>query len=182
VPYLVAFAGRDPRKRTAAVVDGWRAAASDRPLKLRLLAAAGIAPGLRDALAPAVVSGEAQIIDHHLPRAELWQVIAGASALVYPSSSEGFGLPVLEAMAAGTPVLTGLAPVTREVGGNAIIELDETDIPGSIAAAVRRLLDDPGHAKTVRERGLARAAMYSWQQTAAGYRDLYRKAEQIWAR
>jgi glycosyltransferase involved in cell wall biosynthesis len=175
-PYIVAFAGRDPRKRTADVVAGWRSVAAARPLRLSLLAAGGLAPELRAALTPAVADGAVEIVDRHLPRAELWQVIAGAAALAYPSSHEGFGLPALEAMAAGTPVLAGLAPVTREIGGDAIVVLDGRDIPGSIAAAVRRLLDEPAYAKELRERGRARAGAFSWRATADRYRELYHAA------
>jgi len=173
-PYLVAFAGRDPRKRTAAVVDAWRSLA---PLgvALRLLASGGLPPDLRASLEPDRLSGAVEISEH-LPNHELWRVLAGALALAYPSREEGFGLPVLEAMAAGTPVLTGLAEVTREVGGDAIIMLDERDVAGSIAASVRRLHADPAYARSVVERGRRRAAEFTWRATAEGYLDLYRAA------
>jgi glycosyltransferase involved in cell wall biosynthesis len=175
-PYLVAFAGRDPRKRTAAIVDAWRSVAS-LGIDLRLLASGGLAPELRASLTPEVALGNVEILDH-LPRPDLWEVIAGALALAYPSSNEGFGLPVLEAMAAGTPVLSGLAPATREVGGDAIIGLDERDVPGSIAAAVTRLYEDRDFAEAVSLVGRAHAARFSWRATAEHYLELYRLARE----
>jgi len=180
-PYLLAFAGRDPRKRTADVVAAWRALAAggtDAPplaLELRLLAAAGLPPSLRKSLGPDIARGSVVILEH-VPRERVWSELAGATALAYPSTDEGFGLPVLEGMAAGTPVLSGLAPATREVGGEAIVKLDPRDISGSIAAAVRRVHADPRHARAIADRGRARAATFTWRRTAEGYRDLYREA------
>ena len=178
-PYLVAFAGRDPRKRTAEVVAAWRALAP-LALKLKLLAGGGLPPGLREELAPDLERGAVEIFAH-IPRATLWQLLGGALALVYPTADEGFGLPVLEGMAAGTPVLAGLAAVTREVGGDAIVPLDEADVVGSIAHAVRRLHAEPGRTRGIVERGRARAADFSWQRTAERYSQLYREAVELGA-
>jgi glycosyltransferase involved in cell wall biosynthesis len=173
-PYIVAFAGRDPRKRTAAVVAGWRAVAPMR-VRLKLLTSGGLPPELGESLRGELDRGAVTLIEH-VPRRELMRVLGGALALAYPTSDEGFGLPVLEAMAAGTPVLSGLATVTREIGGDAIIALDPSDIPGSIAAAVRQLLDDRSYADEIAARGRARAAQFSWRATAEAYLRLYRTA------
>jgi glycosyltransferase involved in cell wall biosynthesis len=180
-PYLIAFAGRDPRKRTEDVVAGWRKLTAEpgsspaERVDLRLLASAGLPPGLRESLKPELARGSVTILDH-VPRDRVWVELSGALALAYPSADEGFGLPVLEGMAAGTPVLTGLAPATREIGGDAIVQLDSDDVAGSIAVAVARLVSDPtGRAELV-ERGRRRAALFTWTQTAAGYLELYRAA------
>jgi alpha-1,3-rhamnosyl/mannosyltransferase len=175
-PYIVAFAGRDPRKRTAEVVDGWRAL-GPLPVRLCLLTGGGLEPGLRDRLGPAIQTGSVELFDY-LPRTDLWKLLAGALALAYPTSAEGFGLPVLEGMAAGTPVLTGLAPVSHEIGGDAIVALDERDVAGSIAAAVRRLHADPAYAQAVAGRGRARASEFSWRRTAQRYAELYVRASE----
>jgi glycosyltransferase involved in cell wall biosynthesis len=174
VPYIVSFAGRDPRKHTDAVVAAWRELAT-LPLRLELLAAGGMPPGLRRSLQPEVDAGLVGI-HPHLPREQVWSLLTGASALVYPSSDEGFGLPVLEGMAAGTPVLSGIAPVTREIGGDALVELDPADIGGSIVAALRWLLDDPAAAASVRRRGHSRIRQFSWRATADAYLQAYREA------
>jgi glycosyltransferase involved in cell wall biosynthesis len=179
--YLLAFAGRDPRKRTAEVVTAWRrlrAGDDGAPalnIELRLLASAGLPPGLRESLAPDITGGGVAILEH-VPRERVWSELAGATALAYPSTDEGFGLPVLEGMAAGTPVLSGLAPATREIGGDAILQLDPRDISGSIAAVVRRLHDDPDHGRAIVARGRERASRFTWRATAEGYRGLYEEA------
>ena len=173
-PYIVAFAGRDPRKRTGDVVNAWRALQPS-PIRLRLLAAGGLPDGLANELGAELADRRVEILEH-LPREQLWRVMSGALALVYPSVDEGFGLPVLEGMAVGTPVLAGIAPVTREIGADAIVAIDPVDVPGSIAAAVRRLFEDPECARAIAERGRARAATFTWRRTAEGYRDLYREA------
>ena len=123
-------------------------------------------------------SSEAGLVEihPHLPRDRLWSLLKGALALIYPSSDEGFGLPVLEGMAAGIPVLSGIAPVTREIGGDAIVQLDPSDIVRSTVAAVRRLLSDPREADAARDRGRQRARQFTWQATAAGYMAAYRDA------
>jgi glycosyltransferase involved in cell wall biosynthesis len=170
--YLLAFAARDPRKRTADVVAAWRAV-GDPGLKLRLLARAGLPAGLATQLEPDVAAGRVELLSD-LPRPALWGQLAGAVALAFPSDDEGFGLPVLEAMSVGTPVLAGVAAATREVGGDAIAILDPGDIPGSLAAAVRRIRDDGAYADGLVARGRARAAEFTWPAAARHYLELYR--------
>ena len=102
--------------------------------------------------------------------------VAGALALLYPSRDEGFGLPVAEAMAAGVPVITGLAPVTLEVGGDAVLALDAADPAGSARDAIGRLAGDGALRATLSERGRARAAAFSWEAAVGAYRQLYERA------
>jgi glycosyltransferase involved in cell wall biosynthesis len=99
---------------------------------------------------------------------DLRQVVAGASALVLPSRDEGFGLTVLEALAAGTPVVASDLPVLREVGGTAATYAPVGD-PEGFAAALEAVLGDPGAPDARR----ARAAGFTWQRSAAGHRAAY---------
>jgi alpha-1,3-rhamnosyl/mannosyltransferase len=99
----------------------------------------------------------------------------GAVALTYPSRYEGFGLPVLEAMASGTPVVAARAASIPEVLGDAGLLLEPDDVDGW-AAAITRLVDDSPAWERMRAAGLARAASFTWAATARATLDVYRRA------
>ena len=96
---------------------------------------------------------------------DLPSVYSSARAFVYPSLYEGFGLPPLEAMACGTPVITSDTTSLPEVVGKAALLVDPTDAE-AIAAAMRRLMDDVALGHNLLQLGLERAKEFSWQQTA----------------
>lgn len=102
----------------------------------------------------------------------LWQLAQG---FVYPSLYEGFGLPVLEAMARGVPVACSDASSLPEVASGAALLFDPREEP-AIAQAMRRLLDDPELAASLRARGLDRVKEFSWQRTARLTLDSYARA------
>ena len=97
-----------------------------------------------------------------------------AAALVYPSRYEGFGLPVLEAMSCGTPVIAANTSSIPEVVGDAGVLLDPEDEDAWVAA-IDRVLDDPGHVAELTRKGLARAATFSWRRTATETVRIYRR-------
>jgi glycosyltransferase involved in cell wall biosynthesis len=101
--------------------------------------------------------------------------MGGASVLAYPSLSEGFGLPVLEAMACGTPVVASQIAPIAEAAGDAALLVDPTDAE-AIAEGLRRVLEDTHLRAGLAGRGLARAAQFSWERTAAGTLVAYAKA------
>lgn len=101
-------------------------------------------------------------------------LLGGATVVAYPSSGEGFGLPVLEAMAAGAAVLTTRRLAIPEVAGDAAAYCEPET--ASIAAALRALLDDEPTRSTLRARALDRAAGFSWAASAAAHATAYRRA------
>lgn len=98
----------------------------------------------------------------------------GADLFAFPSLYEGFGLPVLEAMACGVPVVTSNTSSLPEVAGDAALLVDPANVD-AIAAAMRRILEDPALAADLRRRGLARAAEFSWERTARETIAVYEK-------
>jgi glycosyltransferase involved in cell wall biosynthesis len=107
--------------------------------------------------------------------ARLEGLYASASCFVFPSLYEGFGLPVLEAMARGLPVACSDRGALAEVAGDAALRFDPESEP-SIAEAIERLLTDPDQARRLSEAGRARAAQFSWSATAAETLASYERA------
>jgi glycosyltransferase involved in cell wall biosynthesis len=106
-----------------------------------------------------------------VPEGELPSLYRGAEALVFVSLYEGFGLPVLEAMACGTPVATANTSALPEVAGDAALLVDPTSVE-QIAEAMGRIVNDSSLREQLRSRGLARAARFSWAETAARVQNL----------
>ncbi len=133
------------------------------------LAVVGASGWLNSDIAPLVLTLELEgrvtfagyVPDDDLP---LWY--QAATVFCYPSLYEGFGLPVLEAMACGTPVITSDIGSMTEIGHDAAMLVEPTDTD-AIAAALRQMLDDPALRAARSRAGLLRAGQYSWDRTAA---------------
>jgi glycosyltransferase involved in cell wall biosynthesis len=110
-----------------------------------------------------------------VPKADLGVLVAGAVGLTFPSRYEGFGAPVLEAMARGCPVVAADATALPEVVAEAGI-LVAPDQPEDWARAMRQLLDDPARRAELSRAGLARAAGYGWDRAARAQLDAWRVA------
>ena len=108
---------------------------------------------------------------------DLPALYSGALAFVLPSLYEGFGLPVLEAMSCGAPVITSNTSSLPEVAGNAAILVSPQDLVG-LAAAMQRLALDAGLRRQMSERGAAQAARFSWERAARETLAVYRAALQ----
>lgn len=100
-----------------------------------------------------------------VPDEDLPALMNGALVFVYPSLYEGFGLPALEAMACGVPVITSNASSLPEVAGDAALLVDPYDVEG-LAEAMRSLIESEETRSDLREKGLAQAARFSWERTA----------------
>jgi glycosyltransferase involved in cell wall biosynthesis len=113
------------------------------------------------------------VLPGRVPHEELLSWYSGAECLVIPSLAEGFGLPVLEAMACGCPVIVPAETAQAEVGGFAAARYRPATDAGALAAAIRRLLDAPRYREEVRRRGFRRARELSWERTVERTRAVY---------
>jgi glycosyltransferase involved in cell wall biosynthesis len=129
---------------------------------------------LRDHTARIGVARDVQFLGW-LTESELEGLWAIAKAFAFPSLYEGFGLPVLEAMARGVPVACSSASSLPEVAGEAALLFDPHD-KAAIVQALTRLLADGSLRERLRERGLARAREFTWQRTAEGTLASYARA------
>jgi glycosyltransferase involved in cell wall biosynthesis len=105
------------------------------------------------------------ILTGYIPAAEMPVLLSGAEALVFPSLDEGFGLPLLEAMACGCPVVTSNVSAMPEVVGDAGIQVNPLDVQ-ALHAAMDEVFCRPMRREELRRRGLARAALFSWEEAA----------------
>lgn len=117
------------------------------------------------------------VLPGYIADADLPAVYAGAQAFVFPSLYEGFGLPPLEAMACGTPVLSSDSTSLPEVCGDAAAYFDPRNVDSMIAAA-RRVLSDPPLQEAMSGHGLEQAAQFSWLKTAEKTWQLYRAVQE----
>ncbi|HEY71758.1 MAG TPA: glycosyltransferase family 4 protein [Thermoflexia bacterium] len=115
---------------------------------------------------------DAVLFPGYAPDEDLPAIYAGAQALVFPSLYEGFGLPVLEAMACGTPVACSDTSSLPEITGDAAFRFAPSDVK-SIAAVLRRLLRNADLRQTLRWRGFMQAARFSWKQVATETKAVY---------
>ncbi len=144
----------EPRKNLGRLVDAWRRLGDDLGLVLAGGAGWGDQPGLD---APGIT------LLGYVPDEEVPRLYRGAAVFVYPSLFEGFGMPVVEAMACGVPVVASSHPSLDEAAGDAAVRVDPED-PEAIAEGIRTAIAD-------RERlvaaGLAHAAAFDWTTTGA---------------
>jgi len=173
-PYLLFVGTLEPRKNVVPLVRAYRQIAHDLPHGLVLAGPDGW--HVEDLNAELRRKGPGSIVRTGRVEAEdLDALYRAASAFVYPSTYEGFGLPVLEAMARGVPVVTSEAPALLEVTGDAALKVEADDVAG-LADALARLLSNDGLAADLGARGRTRAAAFTWAATARATLEAYRRA------
>jgi len=165
--YVLFFGTLELRKNVGTLLDAWEQLASmrtDLPTLLLAGKATEQAAGWLERIERPPLKGLVKHVGYVAPD-ERPGLYAGARLLVQPSFEEGFGLPVLEAMTVGVPVVAANAGALPEVGGDAVVLVPPTDAR-AMAAAIAQLLDDDALATVCVERGFVRASHYSWERTA----------------
>jgi alpha-1,3-rhamnosyl/mannosyltransferase len=167
-PYLLYVGTIEPRKNVKLIIDTWREIRKTHPIDL-------ILAGRRREDSPEIPAEPGLQLVGLVPEGELASFYSGALACLYPSYYEGFGLPVLEAMQCGAPVIASNAPAISEVAGDAAILLNPTDQRAWVNA-VQALIENPERRRDLSEKALARAAQFSWTKTAERTHEVYRQA------
>jgi glycosyltransferase involved in cell wall biosynthesis len=165
-PYVLTVSTLEPRKNVETVLEAFRRLRRTRP-ELELVVAGAVAPGAKP---PAAAEGVR--FPGFVPDEELAALYRGAAAFVYASRFEGFGMPVVEALASGTPTVASAHPSLSEAAGDAAFRADETN-PDSLAEAVEQALERPDER---REAGLQHAARFTWRACGEAVLDGYRTA------
>jgi alpha-1,3-rhamnosyl/mannosyltransferase len=124
-------------------------------------------------LSRGVAAGDCKWL-RYVPQADLLPLLGQACALTYPSLFEGFGLPVVEAFAAGAPVISANTTSIPEVAGDAALLVDPSSVE-QIRAAMRRIVEEPGLREELVRKGTERARRFTWAATVEGTLDIYRR-------
>jgi glycosyltransferase involved in cell wall biosynthesis len=173
--YIAFLGSLEPRKNAAALITGWAGAVADLDDPPVLVLAGGGRSSDEVEAALAAVPPHLRVVrPGYLPAGDLPGFFGGALVAAVPSRGEGFGLPVLEAMACGAPVLTTHRSSLPEVGGEAVA-YTEPDAR-SIEVALRELLAAPQRRRTLADAGRARAAEFTWAASAAAHLASYKRA------
>jgi len=170
-PYVLAVGTIEPRKNLAGLVEGFARVARSRPAILAIVGRQGWERKLK---IPASVAGAVRFLGV-VSDAELRALYTGASCFVFPSFYEGFGIPLLEAMACGTPCVASDIGALREVGGDAALYIDPRR-PDDLSFGILRLLNDSSLRRRLAEAGLRRAAKFSWKTTAQTVYETYEQS------
>ena len=170
--YVLSLATLEPRKGLDVLLAAMaQPAAPDLPLLVVGQSGWGGVDPMAEAARLGVPAGRVRVLGR-LPDADLAVVLARATALAAPSRAEGFGLPVLEAMAAGVPVISSDAPALVEVGGGATLVVKRDD-PAALAEALAEIVTDDGLRAKLAAAGRQRATVYTWEGAARSLWEVY---------
>jgi glycosyltransferase involved in cell wall biosynthesis len=166
---VLAVGTLQPRKNLLRLLDALIIVAREIPVQLRVVGPDGYqADEIRDRLSSSIQTEVVGWLDDDALAAEY----RCADVFVYPSIYEGFGLPVIEAMASGTPIVTSSGGSLPEVAGDAALIVDPLDVQG-LAAAIRSVAEDGHGATALRQRGLERSRTFTWARSAALHTAVY---------
>jgi glycosyltransferase involved in cell wall biosynthesis len=177
--FLLTVGTIEPRKNLTTLVRAFEEVARARPFHKLQLVVAGSRGWLSEPLLEAVeesVCRDRIILTEYLNDDSLRALYSSCWALVYPSIYEGFGLPPLEAMACGAPVVTSRIPALEETTGGAAILVEPTNVR-ALAAAIVDVLDNNQLRSELSARGRLRAAEFTWERTARLTLEVYEKAK-----
>ncbi len=175
-PYILAVGSLEPRKNLIGLLDAMQRL----PTAIRdgiSLVIAGPEGWKNRAIHERLAQASKELSIRQLgvvPRGDLALLYSYAEAFVYPSFAEGFGLPVLEAMACGAPVVTSNCSALPEVAGDAAMLVDPRDVD-ALAGAIAKVVGDSGLRLALRRQGLERSRDFSWQRTAEQTLAVYRR-------
>jgi glycosyltransferase involved in cell wall biosynthesis len=167
-PYLLCVSNRKRHKNEARVVGAF--AQSGLAQTMRLVFTGDSTPQLARCIEQHHLTTSIGFVGR-VPEDRLPPLYRGAEALIFPSLYEGFGLPILEAMACGTPVVTANITGMPETAGGAALLVDPT-LVDEIAEAMKRVVSDTSLRRQLRDKGLVRASTFSWQHTAGLVREI----------
>jgi glycosyltransferase involved in cell wall biosynthesis len=167
----------EPRKNVATLLRAYAELRARRPDAPPLVLAGGVSPSCRplvEDLGRAPLAGHARHVGY-VSGDDRVRLYREASVVVLPSLDEGFGLPALEAMTAGVPVIVSSRGALPEVVGAAGLIVEPDDVSG-LASAMERVLSDPALARECSARGLVQARRFSWDASATRLMDVYASA------
>jgi len=185
--YVLYLGSNKPHKNLVGLVEAWRIAnqriseSANHISRITFHASRLVIAGAWDDRYPeakqrvtALELGDSVMFLGPVAEADLPALYAGAELFVFPSLYEGFGFPVLEAMACGTPVICSNVSSLPEVAGTAALQIDPRNTD-ALAAAMDRVLGDAALRQQIRQEGLAQAGRFSWTRTAQQTLDAYRR-------
>jgi glycosyltransferase involved in cell wall biosynthesis len=170
-PYVLYVGTIEPRKNLHTLLDAWKQLKPDLHAEFELVFAGPVGWSAETTIAR--IRAEATYIGY-VPEADLPGLVAGAAAFVYPSLYEGFGFPVVQAMAAGTPVITSNVSCLPEIAGDAALLVDPLSA-AELAGALSRLLESETLRAELISRGRERARRYRWEACAEQSLQFFRK-------
>jgi glycosyltransferase involved in cell wall biosynthesis len=167
-PFILRYGGYTKRKNVPLLLNAWAR------VPFGTLVLAGVPQNAREQTLSEAPSLERVVVLDYVPEALLARLLRSAAALASTSSYEGFGLPLLEAMAAGTAVVAVSTPFVREVCGDAALLVSEDH--EALGAALHRLFADEALGACLRAAGISRAACFTWSKAASATLDAYQMA------